>query len=409
MSQKWFYVVVLAALCLGLAACFYVTAKGVAGITQGLLLSILLAILSILAAWLTSGYFAEISFRHSLRTFALKAADHVSDLSNELDRLSVFLQQELNANDYRSPDEELLAKELRIESAIHIIQALKSVNNRSLSDWEEIIGEEISAQRVERHEHEEDLRELVERVEALSPEYIEGLVSGGDENTDAFQIQMEAIRAELRLLASQIGVPVRFPETSFRTPGAVAVNTCPVCGSTVKYRQRQKRASVKLVRCAGCKTKLLSTYDGDGFVLEVRRFVDESIRCPTCGEEAAISMENALGSVTTHTCSACQSKTMFSRSKSGVNARPIATPALVDSKFEELLARVRNELPDQPWPKGTSKVVADKIGLSQNQVALAIAELIRRGIFKYQIDGKLFEPLQTPETSSIGDPMPSGR
>lgn len=85
----------------------------------------------------------------NLRTYALKAAEKVNNLSNELNLLSVYLQQELDSADYDSTDEELLAKEERLESAIHIINTLKSVNDTALSDWEGVIGDELDQQRVE--------------------------------------------------------------------------------------------------------------------------------------------------------------------------------------------------------------------------------------------------------------------
>ncbi len=70
------------------------------------------------------------------RFFALKAAEKVTNLSNELDRLSVFLQQEAKGTEYGSPAEALQARDPRIEAAVHMIGTLKSVNDRSLSDWQ---------------------------------------------------------------------------------------------------------------------------------------------------------------------------------------------------------------------------------------------------------------------------------
>jgi hypothetical protein len=43
-------------------------------------------------------------------------------------------------------DEALQAREERIESAIHLIRTLKSVNDTSLSDWEGVIGDELSSE-----------------------------------------------------------------------------------------------------------------------------------------------------------------------------------------------------------------------------------------------------------------------
>ena len=79
--------------------------------------------------------------------FALKAAEKVDNLSQELDRLTAYLQQELTDAAGGAPQaatpEALRLKDARIESAIHIIGTLKSVNDRSLSDWQGVIGDEL--------------------------------------------------------------------------------------------------------------------------------------------------------------------------------------------------------------------------------------------------------------------------
>ena len=63
------------------------------------------------------------------------------------------------------------------------------------------------------------------------------------------------------------------------------------------------------------------------------------------------------------------------------------TPTGLDT---ELLAAVKELLPPQPWPSGVHKEVAEKVGLTNGQVAKYIKELIRRGDFVEQVDGELF-------------------
>ena len=113
----------------------------------------LLTILSFVVSYLISNYFAEISYKKAidevqeqhlanLRTYALNAAEKVGNLSNELTRLSLYLQQEL---DYDEENLEMANHALyeRITSTIHLINTLKSVNDTSLSDWRGVIGEEL--------------------------------------------------------------------------------------------------------------------------------------------------------------------------------------------------------------------------------------------------------------------------
>jgi hypothetical protein len=97
----------------------------------------------------------------------------VTNLSKQMDVLSMSLQQELDDSDYDSPKDALQAREMTIESTVRMLNTLKSVNDGSLSDWQGVIGQEITAQRQEREKQEEDLRVIVERLGALGPESTE--------------------------------------------------------------------------------------------------------------------------------------------------------------------------------------------------------------------------------------------
>jgi hypothetical protein len=55
---------------------------------------------------------------------------------------------------------------------------------------------------------------------------------------------------------------------------------------------------------------------------------------------------------------------------------------------EEIIALVRNNLPEQPWAKGVHKEVAQKLGLSNGKISAAIDTLILRGVFRDQVDRK---------------------
>ncbi len=123
---------VLAFAC-GIIVCLRVLGNGNLTPTESALLSVVLTGLSILASWVVTEIYSQSQMkeaieevqeqhRSSLKTYALKAAEKVTNLSNELSRLSTYLQQELDCNDYRTPEEELHSKEERIESAIHIIE-----------------------------------------------------------------------------------------------------------------------------------------------------------------------------------------------------------------------------------------------------------------------------------------------
>ncbi len=55
-----------------------------------------------------------------------------------------------------------------------------------------------------------------------------------------------------------------------------------------------------------------------------------------------------------------------------------------------IVERVRSALPAQPWPTGIHKAIANDLGLPHEVVSRYSTELIRRGDFVKQVDGKLF-------------------
>jgi len=58
---------------------------------------------------------------------------------------------------------------------------------------------------------------------------------------------------------------------------------------------------------------------------------------------------------------------------------------------QDTLELIRQQLPEQPWETGIHKKVAEKLGLRNKIVSLAIRVLIKRGVFKQQINGILIE------------------
>lgn len=77
--------------------------------------------------------------------------------------------------------------------------------------------------------------------------------------------------------------------------------------------------------------------------------------------------------------------------------KPLLSNAMVSTEqvnqplSEELIGKVLAELPKQPWPTGTHKIVQEKLGISSKVCRKAVDELINRGNFKMQIDGVLVD------------------
>lgn len=400
MQTRWPNALLLAGSVIGTFSSLWIIATGEPSSKEVLLLGVVLTISSMLGSWVASRFYAESSFNENLKLFALKAAEKVDNLSKELDRLSVFLQQELDSPDYANPAEKLLARELRMEGAIHIINTLKSVNDRSLSDWEGVIGKELDEKREQQQEREEELRGLLERVETLYASRLNDPTAQAVSTDMALRNEINAIRAELRVLTSQIsGVPVRRPRPDSQT----IEFPCPSCAKPVRFRQRPKPLSIKARTCTNCGARLYSRFEDTAFVLRLREPLREQITCPRCTESGQVAVDPVPGSALRLPCATCGAELNITRSAQGVSVRvletrqQVAAPALGVELTDAILSQVEQAMPPQPWPKGAAKNAARALNLPLSIVSRAITELIRRRRFKPQLDGKLYEPIRTAD------------
>jgi hypothetical protein len=78
----------------------------------------------------------------------------------------------------------------------------------------------------------------------------------------------------------------------------------------------------------------------------------------------------------------------------GITALPINVPR--KKVTPELLIRVSNLLPAQPWPTGVHRMVAQTLGVSNAVATSAITELIRQGKYFPQINGSVYYPEERP-------------
>lgn len=391
MKKEWLEGFVLLLIVLGVVGCFVMIGRGDLTTDESVLYSAILTVLTVLGSSMVTRYHSEATFNANLRVFALKAAEKVDNLSKELDRLSFFLQSTLEDTDYDSPVTQLQSRDTRIEGAIHIINTLKSVNDRSLSDWQGVLGAEINQQRQEREEREEDLRELLARVESLN---IDNLVATQEEGTAAVRSEITAIRDEVKILAGQVGgIPIKRPVPRRRR--AQVVDKCPECDHEIRFTQKEKLGSHKIVKCTKCGMSLLSRFTDTGFVLERRQAVVEKVGCAWCNTVATIELDNApTGRRIDVSCAGCGGVFRVTRTPYGLRITPI--DPLEDTKDlpvdDQLMDEVRRRMPPQPWPSGATKLLAEELRVSTNQVQKAVKELTRRGEFKVQIEGKLYVP-----------------
>jgi len=346
----------------------------------------------------------------NLRTYALKAAEKVTNLSNELNRLSAYLEEELEDGETRTNEIALLSAHERITSAIHIVYTLRSVNDTALSDWQGVIGDQLDKQREEMREKQEQLREIIlETVDVLKQ---------GDENasikssgTDELHNTLRSLNSELKFAIKQIsGVSVNTRPP--RRPGRdVIMTNCPQCQAELTYKQRPIKNGTKLVKCNSCGSSMISVYDGDEFIFEQRRPVEIEVSCPNCSATQKLKLDNAPGAVIDCQCQVCNEvmrvsrssaiqkihtkilrKTSLPESLSGAkeaNNQSVVVAPILDDK---LLTLVKESLPEQPWPIGIHKDVATKLNISHSISYRAISLLIEKGAFLPQISGVVYVP-----------------
>ena len=397
---------VASAFMIGVGFCIYLISSTALTARESALVSVVLTILSVLAAWIVTHIYSqsehkkaieevEKSHRANLKTYALKAAEKVNNLSTQLNRLAAYLEESLEESDNEKLREDLLQKRERIESAIHIINTLKSVNDTALSDWEGVIGEELDKQRERQEAEEAQLANLIERLETISESQIDTQQYAQD-STAALRNEVDSLRKDIRSMAVNIGVPsVKLAKIIERKPRRESVKSqCPACGQEVVYQQRANPESLKGLKCKTCEARLVSRYDeAKGFTLEIEQPVLEQVGCPSCHAICAIELGVFQGSTAKAECPSCHEVITISRASDGIRVLGRAASAQLKTLDEETIQLVKENLPPQPWPKGVGKSVAVKLGLPSKVVEEAILKLVRTGEFKVQFDGKVYEPV----------------
>ncbi|MBS0251667.1 MAG: hypothetical protein JSR78_11465 [Proteobacteria bacterium] len=383
--------------------CLYLTTQASTP-KESALSAIMLTLMSLLVGWIVTHYYylqasaAEIErinavHDKSLRTYALKAAEKVTNLSRELDRLAAYLLAYRDAEEDDNLDIVLCSKEDHISAVIHIVSTLKSVNDTSLSDWQGVIGAELERKKQEQEEEEDrHLQALIRTVEQ-----VQASVKMLEPNSNSVQLlrqEFAAIRAELMAeQAGRLGVssPRIYP-FSARKP--VVFSSCPECGNEIRIKVNRKgRIGARGYRCSACNTALVVlSDDSDKPQLIPRKKEDAAVTCPSCDSEQVTLVDNLPGVSSKFACAKCHLTLLVTRTNSGVAVRiipPVSQP-LSDTNVSvtpEFVDAVRMALPAQPWPTGVHKKVAERLGVPSAQVQKAIRTLILAGIFKHQIDG----------------------
>jgi len=383
---------------------------------EAALLGTMLAVLSVLASWIITHMYSESQsqsiiqdvqeqHRTNLRTYALKAAEKVNNLSNELSKLSLYLEEELDYTDYPGAETELSSKEERIESAIHIINTLKSVNDTALSDWEGVIGDELDQQREDREAKEERLQTLIERAESVFEGDFFAPAAPQLRSSESMHEEIEELRRELRKATSQLSGTTLPRRVQKKEPRREVVRPCPICKEQVMYEQRPLSNSVKTLNCLHCGEKLISRFADTEFELTQRIPAQERPQCPACSTTNVVLLDVYPKSAVRTSCVSCgQAFRVIRTASGGIECKIIGTAAVTKTSGldEQLLKRVKEEMPLQPWPTGTHKAVAERLGITPTLVNRALQELTKAGVFHPQIDGVLYAPISPRAESEAG-------
>jgi hypothetical protein len=327
--------------------------------------------------------------------FGRKASEKVNNLSIELNKLTAFLQQELEPDEDVSSAEALLSKRMRIEAAIHMVGTLKGINEGSLSDWQAVIGAEIVEQKERQDEKEETLRDILEMVKTLpANEPADEKVETGKDAHGLIQ-QVESIRNELRVLATQVsGVPIT--NTAPKKRREKVENKCPKCEKTLVYYQRTKANSTKGFSCAHCGASLVSRTVGGSFKLTERKPVEEHLECPACKSIISFELDPVIGSSVELDCKNCKAPFRAVRRATVIRLRFLDKGSRIEAQneiSEELLTGIKKAMGEQPWPKGKSRQVSNQLRIPHSTIDRALQILISRGDFLHQHDGTLYTPI----------------
>jgi len=369
---------------------------------EATLLSVLLTIISVIASWLLSSYFAKQAHKQAieevrkeshdnLRTYALNAAEKVDNLSNELSRLSSYLREELESEE-ESEERELLSKTLRIESCIHIIDTLKSVNDTSLSDWKGVIGDELEEREEEKEERETRLLLLTEKIEDL--------ISRQTSTKDKYsKTDLSKVMDQLDKLSKSINSPISPIRTSGKKPRKEKIEAkCPNCHQDFNYSQRTNPNSCKTITCSKCGKRFVSKFNEEmmPYLIE-EKIIDESITCPSCSEVLNVKMSNIPFTKEVVICKTCFSEIKLVRttdldiSLSIIDNQSTQTDLISKQDIDdELLELVAKTLPAQPWPTSIHRNIAENLKISNGLAYRCITRLIEQGKFNPQINGVVY-------------------
>ena len=412
-ALKYILIVIVAlALIMGIGICLYISFVKDLSPNESLMIAILVTFFSMFISWILTHVYSQISLRfhtkiakqqheENIRTYAIKAAEKVFNLSNELKKLAENLKTGLEEQDGGNDLEicNLVLKE-RFISTVHCIETLKSMNDTFLSDWRGVIGEEIEKQ--------EALEGQIENLEK-ERRLIEDLYSQVVSVEDLSSVE-KYIRATEKRLESKIkALPFKIQQSSPKTKKHDITVACPECSELNSAKIRAKTGAKKLVLCSNCN-RYFAVKEAPSGTLETVNVPMYAFlaTCPICSNDFNDELPDFPGTSKRIECERCGFTLLLSKNPDAVNVK---VPRDYRHKVsKKVITLVYEKLQNRPWSKFIHKEIAKELVLSHTMVARAINHLINSGkIQKPSIKDELFEQeaLDEPadakgETQEIG-------
>ncbi len=355
---------------------------------ESVLIGLFVAMLSILVTWIVTHLYSKTDlqsmiaatrkeYSDNIRTFCIKAAEKVLNLSNELLRLRNSVQSGLDdAQDAQTSKEGFALLQERAMATLYVIETLKSMNDTALSDWRGIIGDELQRQELLEKKIADVSKELATLQDKL-------LVS---EDVEPLEDHIRQIEDQLGKMVRQLPFRLRFSEPPPSKGKIQVAVSCPKCHAPNSTRIRSHGERKKAIECISCGAHIgIRSVGNDKWVVTELKPYTFSDKCPVCSNEITGSVIDSPGSMKIITCSKCAARMIISRTPSGIN-RKIRLSAEIP---HELLLAVSQRLPPQPWEKGIDARIAKDLGLSRKMTSRIITALIAKGDFHPQNDGKI--------------------
>lgn len=247
--------------------------------TEAVLLTVLAAAASMLVSWLATHQYSQHSERKAVeqakeestentRNLGKRAVEKVLNLSNELRRLTMFLEEaEREASELGENKGCAVLLGERVKASIHNLKTLKSVNDTFLSDWRQVIGREFDKQweidqKIERLRGELD--EKIEKRMAMQPD------AASKEEVAALERSIRETRAAVKQQMVQRPFKIGSNE-DVAIKSRVVDFLCPECGAHTLTLAKARIGGVAKVDCSGCDGIFLGLLNQENTLTDIVR------------------------------------------------------------------------------------------------------------------------------------------